>query len=171
MQTIQQRTERLVWNRLSAGPAGRVITLAAIGGAAVNSGYARAQDATPRPLAARAFVIELCADSRRRLRRPYRLGLEQFAVADFHRASFLGMPCRIALPQSAITKHSTCRRWTAGIMDWAANLLRKPSMTSAIQTSKSSWPQRQTRGSWSLALQVERLSFCRASAICLTAAL
>ena len=49
MQTIQQRTERLVWNRLSARPAGRVITLAAIGGATMNSGYARARMRHPRP--------------------------------------------------------------------------------------------------------------------------
>jgi hypothetical protein len=83
MQTIQQRTERLVWNRLAARPAGRVITLAAIGGATMNRGYARAQDATPSPFAAPVDVINYALTLEHIEATFYRLGLEQFAAADF----------------------------------------------------------------------------------------
>ena len=81
MQTIQQRTQHLVWNRLSAGPAGRAITIAALGG--MSSTSVRAQDATPAPFAAPVEVINYALTLEHIEATFYRLGLEQFASADF----------------------------------------------------------------------------------------
>lgn len=80
---IQKRTNRLVFNHLNAVPAGRAISLASIGGVGL-ARTVRAQDATPEsPFAAPVDVINYALTLEHIEATFYRLGLEQFAAADF----------------------------------------------------------------------------------------
>ena len=84
MQTLQQRTRRLVWDRLTATNSGRIITFASVGGAGLGRGVARAQDATPEsPFAAPVDVINYALTLEHIEAAFYRMGLEQFDAAAF----------------------------------------------------------------------------------------
>jgi hypothetical protein len=81
--TIQKRTNRLVFGHLNSVKGGQAITLASLGGAGM-SRRALAQDATPEaPFAAPVDVINYALTLEHIEATFYRLGLEQFAVADF----------------------------------------------------------------------------------------
>jgi hypothetical protein len=82
MQTIQQRTQRLVLDRLTANPTGRIITLAGIGGAGLNRGVVRAQDSTPTPFANPTEVVNY-ALTLEHIENTFYKGVADFAEADF----------------------------------------------------------------------------------------
>src|SRR5918992_973247 len=83
MQTLQQRTQRMMFRHLTARPSGRIITLAGIGATGSGRRLARAQDATPSPFAAPVDVINYALTLEHIEATFYRLGLETFATADF----------------------------------------------------------------------------------------
>jgi hypothetical protein len=94
---IQKRTNRLVLNHLNATKGGSAITLAGLGGAGLR-GRVLAQDATPEaPFAAPVDVINYALTLEHIEATFYRLGLEQFAVADFEGLGYqAGVRDRIA---------------------------------------------------------------------------
>ena len=84
MQTLQQRTRRLVLDRLTATNTGRIITFASIGGAGLGRGVARAQDATPESLfEAPVDVVNYALTLEHLEATFYRLALEQFDATAF----------------------------------------------------------------------------------------
>jgi ferritin-like protein len=87
MQTIQQRTHGLVLDRLTANRTGQVITLAAIGGAGLNRGVARAQDATPADFEAPVDVINY-ALTLEHIENAFYMGVADFAGSDFEAIGF-----------------------------------------------------------------------------------
>jgi hypothetical protein len=82
MQTIHQRTQRLVLDRLTANPTGRIITLAGIGGAGLQRGVVRAQDSTPTPFANPTEVVNY-ALTLEHIENTFYKGVADFAEADF----------------------------------------------------------------------------------------
>lgn len=95
---IQKRTRRMVLNHLTAAKSGRTITLAAAGGAGLNGFSVKAQDATPEsPFAAPVDVVNYALTLEHIEATFYRLGLEQFATADFESLGYqAGVRDRIA---------------------------------------------------------------------------
>jgi hypothetical protein len=87
MQTIQQRTHSLVWDRLSATPSGTTITFASIGGAGLGRGDARAQDATPMPFENPLEVVNY-ALTLEHLENALYMGVADFSAADFEALGF-----------------------------------------------------------------------------------
>lgn len=84
MQTLQQRTQRMVIDRLSATRTGKNITLAGLGGAGLSRGVVRAQDATPEsPFDAPVDVVNYALTLEHLEATFYRLGLEEFDEAAF----------------------------------------------------------------------------------------
>jgi hypothetical protein len=95
MQTIQQRTRSLVWDRLSATSSGKVITLAGIGGTGLGRGVARAQDATPMPFENPLEVVNY-ALTLEHLENAFYMGVAAFTDADFEALGFqAGVKSRI----------------------------------------------------------------------------
>ena len=89
MQTIQQRTQSLVLNRLTANRTGRIITLAGIGGVGLNRGVVRAQDATPAPFANPTEVVNY-ALTLEHIENTFYKGVDDFTAADFEALGYQG---------------------------------------------------------------------------------
>lgn len=82
MQTLQQRTSRMVWNRLANARGGKAITLAAAGGNSF-SRITRAQDSTPEVPFAEPVDVVNYALTLEHIESTFYRGVEDFAVADF----------------------------------------------------------------------------------------
>ena len=101
MPTIQQRTHGLVLDRLTATRTGQIITLAAIGGAGLGRGTARAQDATPADFEQPVDVINY-ALTLEHIESAFYMGVADFAGSDFEAIGFqAGVKDRL----SAIGEH------------------------------------------------------------------
>ena len=105
MQTIQQRTNGLVLDRLTANRTGQIITLAAIGGAGLGRGVARAQDATPVDFEAPVDVINY-ALTLEHIENAFYMGVADFAGPTSRRSAF-SPASRTAWPRSASTRPPT----------------------------------------------------------------
>jgi hypothetical protein len=90
MLTVERATRRMILDRLTALPAGRLISLAAIGAAGPGFTRVRAQDATPAPFADVAEVVNYALALEHIEAVFYRVGMKKFKAADFEALGFQG---------------------------------------------------------------------------------
>jgi hypothetical protein len=90
MQTIERATRRMILERLTVRPVGRLITLAAIGSTALGINRAQAQDATPASFADITEVINYALTLEHMEAVFYRVGMKKFKAADFEALGFQG---------------------------------------------------------------------------------
>jgi hypothetical protein len=102
MNTLQQRTARMVWNRLGNAKAGRQINSAAVNGASGRF-LVRNQDATPAaPFAAPVDVVNYALTLEHIEATFYRVAVKKFVAADYEA---LGYQAGVADRISAIADH------------------------------------------------------------------
>jgi len=89
MQTVQQRTQRMMMKHLTATPAGKAITLAGLSGGGMSRNRVRAQDSAESPFAAPVDVINYALTLEHLEAAFYRIALDDdFGPAIFEQSGF-----------------------------------------------------------------------------------